>query len=71
MNVEDGDELPIRVTFECLSGDYWNCQLAVMPHVGDTVVIASAPKGTEHVVHRIIHHVGGANHRIVIKVSRI
>ena len=71
MNIEDGDELPIQVTFEEPGGEpYWHYRLAALPHVGDTVVIAAAPKGGRHIVRRIDHHVGGASHRIVIVAAR-
>lgn len=71
MNIEDGYDLPLRVTFEEEGGDpFWHCHLAVLPHVGDTVIIGSAPKGVRHVVRGIHHHVGAASHRIVIAVSR-
>lgn len=72
MNIEDGDELPIRVTFEDEGGDlYWHYRMAVVPHVGDTVIIGAAPKGIRHVARRIDHHVGGASHRIVVVVARV
>lgn len=71
MNIEDGDELPIRVAFEEEGGEpYWHYQLAALPHVGNMVIIGAAPKGVRHVVRRIDHHVGGASHRIVIIVAR-
>lgn len=71
MNIEDGYDLPIRATFEEEGGTpYWHCNLAALPHVGDTVIIGSAPKGVRHVVRSIDHHVGGASHRIVIIVAQ-
>jgi hypothetical protein len=71
MNIEDGDELPIRVRFEEDGGDpYWYCRLAALPHAGDTVIVDAAPHGVRHIVTRIEHRVGGASHRIVIVVAR-
>lgn len=71
MTIEDGDQLPIRACFEEDGGDpYWYCQLAALPHAGDTVTIDAAPQGVRHIVRRIDHHVGGASHRIVIVVAR-
>lgn len=70
MRFEDGDCLPIEVTFREPGGEYWHCSLAALPRQGDGVYIASAPKGTKHVVHNITHHVGGASHRIEIDVVR-
>lgn len=71
MNIEDDDELPIRVTFEEEGGDpYWHYQLAALPNVGDTVVIGAAPKDVRHIVRRICHHVGSASHRIVVIVAQ-
>lgn len=71
MNIEDGDSLPIHVTFEEEDSEsYWHCQLAVLPHIGDTIVIGAAPKGVRHIVKRVDHHVGGASHRIVILIAR-
>lgn len=66
MNIEDGDDLPIGVTIKDDNGRYWHCQMAALPRAGEVLVLASAPKGTTHTVEQIIHHVGGANHRIVI-----
>lgn len=72
MNVEDGDDLPIRVTFEELAtGDYWHLDLATLPRVGEDVVIAGAPKGTIHRVRKITHHVGSGWHRVVINVVKV
>nr|WP_295468867.1 hypothetical protein [Mesorhizobium sp.] len=71
MNIEDGHDLPLRATFEEEGGTpYWHHHLAALPHVGDTVILGSAPKGIRHVVRRIDHHVGGASHRIVISVAQ-
>ncbi len=71
MNMEDGDELPLSVTFEEEGGgSYWYYRVAALPHPGDTVIIGAAPQGTRHVVRRIDHHVGGASHRMVIVVAR-
>lgn len=70
MNIDDRDDLPIRATFEEeVSGAYWHCHLAAVPHVGDTVTIGAAPKGVRHVVMRIDHHVGGASHHISIVIA--
>lgn len=72
MNVEDGYDLPLRVTFEEEGGDpYWHYNLAVLPHVGDRIILGSAPKGVKHIVCAIDHHVGAASHRIVIAVRRV
>lgn len=71
MNIEDGDDLPIQVTFQEEDGEpYWHYQLAALPHVGHTVVIGAAPKGVRHIVRSIDHHVGGGSHRIVIIVAQ-
>lgn len=71
MNIEDGYDLPLRVTLQEEGGTpYWHHHLAVLPHVGDTVIIGSAPKGVSHVVRRIDHLIGGASHRIVIIVAQ-
>ena len=59
MNIEDGYDLPLRVTFqEEGKTPYWPHHLAALPHVGDTIILGSAPKGIRHVVRRIDHHVG-------------
>lgn len=70
MNIEDGYDLPLRVTFEEEGDAYWHCNLAVLPRVGETIFIGSAPKSVKHIVAGIDHHVGAANHRIIIAVRR-
>lgn len=46
MNIEDGHDLPLRVTFQEEGGTpYWRHHLAALPHVGDTIILGSAPKG--------------------------
>ncbi|RWB95576.1 MAG: hypothetical protein EOQ56_27905 [Mesorhizobium sp.] len=73
MNIEDGDELPLCVTFEEEhdDGDAWHLYLSVLPRVGDQLVLGPARKGLEHKVTRIVHFIGGASHRIIVKIERL
>ncbi|TPN04503.1 hypothetical protein [Mesorhizobium sp. B2-1-2] len=50
--------------------EYWNVDLDVLPVIGHTLVMGSAPKGTHHEVVDVVHHIGSGEQRIVVSVRK-